>query len=78
MMGFFDKKGVEKKSFSVEGMTCGHCQKSVEDGLNSIEGISSVKVNLKKERANIVFDPQAVTLEVVKKKIEELGYKTSI
>ena len=77
-MGFFDKKGVEKKSFSVEGMTCGHCQKSVEDGLNSIEGISSTKVNLKKERANIVFDPQAVTLEEVKKKIEELGYKAVV
>lgn len=74
-MVLFSRRGGEKKSFAVEGMTCEHCRKSIEEGLKSIGGISSAKVSLKKKRAHITFDPQSVALEEISKKVEELGYK---
>lgn len=39
-----------KKTLKIKGMTCGHCQKRVEDALNKLPGLSA-QVNLKKEEA---------------------------
>lgn len=77
-MGLFGKSGTEKKSFVVEGMTCEHCKRSIEDGLKSLAGISSAKVNLKKKLAQITYDPRQVTLKQVGDKVEELGYKAEM
>jgi copper ion binding protein len=77
-MGILGKKEVEKRSFTVEGMTCEHCQQTVEEGLKALSGVTSVKVNLKKKRAQIVYDPQSVSLEEVSRKVEELGYHADI
>ena len=41
-----------KKTITIEGMSCAHCQKRVEDALNAIGG-GSAKVNLKKKTADI-------------------------
>ncbi len=77
-MGLFGRKSTEKRSFKVEGMTCEHCQKSIEEGLKEMAGVGSAKVSLKKSSAQIIYDPQEVTLDAVSKKIEELGYKALI
>ena len=76
-MGLFKSK-MEKKTFNVEGMTCDHCRKSVEDGLKMMEGMASVKVDLKKKQARIAFDPQLLTMEKIGEKVEKLGYSASI
>lgn len=77
-MELFGKSGTEKKSFIVEGMSCDHCKKSIEDGLKSLAGVRSAKVSLKKKLAQITYDPRQVTLKQVGDKIEELGYKAEM
>ena len=77
-MGLIGEKGNKRLSFTAEGITCGHCRQSVEEGLRSLSGVKSSKVNLKKNRAQIVYHPETFALEDVKRKVEELGYKADI
>lgn len=42
-----------KKVIKIDGMTCEHCVKRATTALNSIDGISDIKVNLKKENATV-------------------------
>ena len=68
----FGKK--DKMIIKIEGMSCAHCAKKVEDTLLSFDEISKAKVNLEKKEAIITL---AKELEEnnIKEKIEELGYK---
>ena len=38
---------------TIEGMTCGHCKKAVEDALRSVEGVTTVEVDLEAGRARV-------------------------
>lgn len=64
-----------KKSFKIHGMSCKHCVASVEKGVGEMPGIEKVKVNLRKEKADIKFDDQVISSQQILAKISELGYK---
>lgn len=68
----FGKK--DKKILRIEGMSCKHCSKRVEDSLLSLNGIKKVKVNLENKEAIITLD-QLIDAATLKEKIEELGFK---
>ena len=51
---------------------CAHCQANVEKNLAAIEGVKSVKVDLKSGVAYVEGD---VAPEVIIAKIEQLGYE---
>lgn len=51
-----------KKVIQIKGMMCEHCKKKVEDILNNLSGIKSVKVNLDKKNATIVGDIEDATI----------------
>jgi len=40
----------------IEGMSCGHCKKHVEDAFAAKDGVSSVTVSLEEGSAAITFD----------------------
>ncbi|MDR3112958.1 MAG: cation transporter [Endomicrobium sp.] len=61
------------RTLYVEGMTCSHCKKRVEDALNAIDGVKA-EVNLKKNVAEISLS-KAVEDETLKKAVEEAGYR---
>ncbi len=57
----------------IEGMTCGHCKKAVEQALAAVPGVEQVvEVSLEKGSARIdgTADPRALIVAV-----EEEGYK---
>lgn len=58
----------------IEGMTCGHCQKSVSDALKGVEGVREVQVDLGAGLARVKgsADPAALVAAV-----EEEGYAAS-
>src|SRR5688500_204242 len=58
----------------IEGMTCASCVRRVEKALTKVEGVSEASVNLATEKAKVVYDPQATTLEAMKKAVERAGY----
>jgi copper chaperone len=56
----------------VEGMSCGHCAKSVEGALQSIGAKGSV--NLEAKTVTVEYDESKVTEAALKSAIEEQGY----
>jgi len=62
------------KTIKIEGMSCGHCAKKVENALKEVKEVKSVKVDLEKKEAVIVLK-QEVDNNILKTTIEELGYQ---
>jgi len=74
-MGLFSKGAGEMAVVHIEGMSCGHCVMRVEKGLAAMPGVKAAKVDLGKKEGTIEFDPALVTVEAIKAKINEIGYK---
>lgn len=66
---------VSKRTFSVDGMTCQHCENRVHEAINAIEGASAV-VSHKKGTA-VVSMSQPIEDGVIKAAIEKAGYMVS-
>lgn len=66
-----------KKTISVEGMMCMHCQKHVEDALSAVAGVSKVEVNLKKKRA-VVECGEEVSDQALEQAVKEAGYEAKV
>jgi copper chaperone CopZ len=60
----------------VTGMHCTSCEAMVKDTVSELEGISSVKPNFKKGAVEVKYDEARTTMEEIKAKIVEAGYKT--
>ena len=65
---------MEKVTLNVQGMSCGHCVKSVEGSVGALKGISSVRVDLKAAKVDVEFNDQEVSLDQIKETIEDQGY----
>ena len=62
-----------KKIISVEGMSCGHCVKHVNEALVDL-GAKNVEVSLEKKLATAEISPE-ITDEAIKLAIEDAGYE---
>ncbi len=61
--------------YQVEGMTCDHCEMSIQKGVNSLEGISKVIANHEDSTTIVVFNPSKTDKVQIAKAIEKRGYK---
>ena len=59
---------------NIEGMSCEHCAAHVKEALESITGVSSVKVNLKEKNACLTHN-DSITTDTLKAAVSEAGYK---
>lgn len=66
---------MEKVTLNVEGMSCGHCVKSVEGSVGALNGVSSVKVDLANKKVDVEYNKDEVTLETIKETIDDQGYE---
>lgn len=55
-------------------MACASCSANVERKLQSLEGINEASVSLAGRSALVDYDPQRITLEQMKKAINDIGY----
>jgi Cu+-exporting ATPase len=62
-----------KKTFTVTGMTCATCAKTVEKALRKLDGVKFAAVNLATSTGFIVAEKE-ISLEEIKKAVEEVGY----
>jgi Cd2+/Zn2+-exporting ATPase/Cu+-exporting ATPase len=58
----------------IHGMDCAGCARSVEDAIDAIPGVGSVRVLLAAEKAIVVLDPAVVDRDRVRQAIEQAGY----
>ena len=68
----------KKVDLPVKGMTCASCVASVEKGLNKLQGVSKVGVNLATEKATVTYDPSKSKLEDFIAETKKLGYDVVI
>lgn len=55
-------------------MACASCSANVERKLNSLDGINNASVSLAGRTALVDYDPQQITLDTMKKEINDIGY----
>jgi len=70
----FGKKII--KTILIEGMSCGHCSKRVEEALKSVNGVKSVSVLLDEKKANVVLKND-VDNEILRKTVEDIGFEVT-
>jgi copper chaperone len=58
----------------VTGMTCGHCQKTVEQALKGVNGVYSAVVDLQDGEAEVDFDDDSVTTIRLVAAVVDAGY----
>ncbi len=68
-------KNIEKEIvIKINGMSCAHCVKMVEEAIYNIANVKSVKVYLAEKNATIKYDNE-IDLDEVKNCLEKLGYE---
>jgi len=55
-------------------MSCASCVRRVERSLEKVPGVSGASVNLASEKAQVVFDPELVNLQLLTEAVEGAGY----
>ena len=61
------------ETYTVTGMTCGHCVSSVTEEVSELPGVTDVQVELESGRVVITAD-QPVGSDAVRGAVEEAGY----
>lgn len=62
-----------KKTIMIEGMSCNHCTKAVENALKGLNEVSKVEVSLEEKKA--VVEGEKLIDDKLREVIEEEGYK---
>lgn len=62
------------KTIPVVGMACSSCSANVERKLNSLDGIVSASVSLPARSALIEYDPQVISLDDMKREVNNIGF----
>jgi copper chaperone len=62
-----------ESTYTVTGMTCGHCVSSVTEEINQIGGVQKVDVELASGKVTVTSD-QPVTEDDVRAAVTEAGY----
>ena len=60
-------------TYTVTGMTCGHCVSSVTEEVSAIDGVQDVQVDLESGRVTVTADAP-VGADQVRAAVEEAGY----
>lgn len=66
---------MQKTTIKVNGMSCSHCIKAVNDALSELDGVSNVAVSLEPGEVTLEYDQARVTLDAVRAAIVEEGYE---
>lgn len=61
-------------AFTVKGMSCSGCARSVERKLLATPGVQSAVVDLEAATATVTFDETATDRDALKKAVESLGF----
>ena len=63
-----------KQTIPVVGMACSACSANVERKLNSLHGVTEASVSLPGRSALVDFDADIISLEQLKKAVNDIGY----
>jgi copper chaperone len=61
-------------TYTIKGMTCGHCVSSVSDEVGRLPGVTDVRVDLAAGTATVTSD-QLLDPQAVRAAVDEAGYE---
>jgi len=64
-----------EKTFTIEGMTCGHCELSVRDEVEELDGVESAQAD--RRTGLLVVRGERVDDEAVREAVEAAGYRVA-
>ncbi len=64
----------ESRVLRVPDMSCGHCELSVQEALDELDGVESAEADHTKGEVELTYDPDRVTERELRGAIEEAGY----
>jgi copper chaperone len=64
---------MEKKTFNIANISCGHCTKTIENELNELEGIRSVQSNIADKTVTVEWGTQ-VSEDKIRALLKEINY----
>ena len=64
---------MEKKTFSIPNISCGHCVMAIKNELSEIEGIKLVEGNPESKTIDVQWDAP-VTEDKIKETLKEINY----
>jgi copper chaperone len=68
---------MEKIEIKVSGMTCGGCERSVQNALTSRKGVAAAKADRNAGLVAVEFDPAQIQRAALEKAIAEAGFKVA-
>jgi copper ion binding protein len=66
-------EATQQRTYTVSGMTCGHCVMSVEEEVSEVAGVKSVAVDL--DSGRLVVAGAEFTDDAVRAAVAEAGYE---
>ncbi len=67
--------GKKQEKITVMGMSCAHCEQTVEKGLVGIEGVAKVKADSNANSVVVFYKGNMPNMTIVRQKIVDLGYE---
>jgi copper chaperone CopZ len=67
----------EKLQLTVTGMTCGGCEQAVTRALQQVAGVRDVTASHLANAVAVTFDEATVTPQMIRDRIEALGYEVT-
>jgi copper chaperone len=65
---------METITLDVQGMSCNHCVKAIEESVGEQKGVDAVNVDLEEGKVEVRFDAAQISKEQIAEAIEEQGY----
>jgi copper ion binding protein len=73
-MRILQRRTMTTQTFTVTGMTCGHCVASVTEEVSEIAGVENVDVTLETGKVTVT-SAEPVDTAAVRAAVEEAGYQ---
>ena len=64
---------MEKKTFSIPNISCGHCVNAIKTELNELQGVTTVEGNIEGKSVEVEWEAPA-TEDSIKSKLGEINY----
>jgi len=67
----------QETHLTIEGMSCGACERHVREALEAVAGVTDVAVHLREGTACVLHDPEVAPVSNLVAAVERAGYGAS-
>ncbi|OGH10817.1 MAG: hypothetical protein A3B38_03900 [Candidatus Levybacteria bacterium RIFCSPLOWO2_01_FULL_36_13] len=69
---------MKKIQLNIEGMHCSSCAMNIDFDLEDLNGVKTAKTSYAKQKCEVEFDENKVTIEEVLEQVNKTGYNAGL